>query len=124
MTNKVIASIAAALIVFPCLAAEDYIPVLIPETNGNNGGITPHAPTHYLVQGYYDTQSCILSLSFLESLGVCTITVMNTEDELYEEEFDSDFGTCTMMLSGVPGFYTISVQTGTGLIYNGSFMVF
>lgn len=124
MSNKVIASIAATLLVIPCFASEDYIPVLIPETSGNNGGITPHAPTIYLVQGQYDTQSCILSLSFLASLGDCTITVSNTAEELFEEEFDSDFGTCTMVLSGTPGFYTVSVLTGTGVTYSGSFTVF
>lgn len=103
---------------------DHQIPVTIPTTPLSDGSDQPHSPVLPLAQGYYDLQGSYLSLSFLQSVGTCIISITNTANEFYVENFNSDLGTCQIALSGTPGLYTVSVQTGTGITYNGSFIVF
>ena len=102
---------------------EHQIPVTIPTTPFLDGSGQPHTPAQFLAQGYFDLQSDILSLSFLQSVGFCTIMVVNTAGEIYSDVFDSDCGLFTMGLSGVSGLYTVSVHVGNGSVYMGQFTV-
>lgn len=105
-------------------ARDHQIPVTIPTTPLSDGSDLPHSPILPIAQGYFDIQSNDLSLSFLQSVGTCIITITNTANEFYVENFNSDLGTCLIALSGTPSLYTVSIQTGIGVTYNGSFIVF
>ena len=124
MIKKVCVGVATMMLVTPCFADNGQIPVAVPVGTPVDPNNLPHSPVQYLAQGYYDLDTDVLSLSFLQSVGPCTITVTNTADEVFVQPFDSDWGTCTMYLSGTPGMYSISIETGTGNHYYGSFILF
>lgn len=105
-------------------ARDHQIPVTIPTTPLSDGSDPPHSPVLPVAQGYFDLQSNYLSLSFLQSVGICTITITNTSNEFYVENFNSDLGTCQIALSGTPSLYTVSILTGNGITYEGGFIVF
>ena len=123
MTKQILLAAVGTICLSPCFADGAHVPLTIPKTP-LSGTDHPHSPSMYFAQGHFDLQSNVLSLSFFESVGVCTITVTNTMGELYMDVFDSDCGLFQMILSGEPGLYIVSIQTGTGAVYSGQFMVF
>lgn len=119
-----VCSVAVASLAVTGAFEGDGIPITIPGNHLGNPGNDPHSPVRYLAQGYYDLEADALSLSFLQSVGPCTVTVTNTAEEVFVQPFDSDWGTCTMYLTGTPGLYSITIETGAGDQFHGSFILF
>lgn len=124
MSKHLIASVVVTSLTIAGFADADRIPITIPGGHIGDPGDGPHAPTQLLAQGFYDLGTDALSLSFLQSVGSCIITVTDMADELYIQPFNSDLGTCVMYLPGTPGFYTIAIETAAGDHYYGSFMLY
>ena len=112
----------AMILCLPCLAEESRIPVVISDSSPS-GWDEPHSLSSILAQGYYDLESSVLSLSFLQSVGVCQITVTNTVGDYYIDSFNSDAGLFTMQLSGESGLYIVSVVTADGVEYMTQFFI-
>lgn len=123
MLKHFLLSVATVVVTVPLFADPDQIPIRIPEGSSSSNDPQPHSPAQFIAQGYYDLETDVLSLSFLQSIGICTITVTNTAGEYFVQQFDSDWGTCLMNLSGTPGLYIITIQTLTGMIYSGQFLI-
>ena len=124
MIEKAFLGVATLMLATPSHSDDGQIPVGIPIGAPVNPNNLPHSPVQYLAQGYYDLDTDMLSLSFLQSVGPCTVTVTNTAEEVFVQPFDSDWGTCTMYLTGTPGLYSITIETGAGNQYYGSFILF
>ena len=108
-----------------CFADGGSIPVTIPSPPPPPPtGATPHSLTTPIAQGYYDVDLMELHLTFQQSVGMCEISVLNClTNELVEEVFDPEWGTLVIPLSGNPGLYWITLQTGNGTIYTSSFIL-
>ena len=122
MIKQLFATVVVATMTVTGFAEADHIPITIPGNHGNNPGDGPHAPIQFFAQGYYDLGTDVLSLSFLQSVGPCTVIVTNTANECFVQPFDSDWGICVIYMSGTPGLYTIIIEAA-GNQYYGSFML-
>lgn len=123
MLKHLLFSVVTVLMTTTLFADPGQIPVSIPDNTPDVLNPRPHSPVQFIAQGYYDLETNVLSLSFLQSIGLCTVTVTNTNNELYIQAFDSDWGNCQMYLAGTPGMYIVSITTALGTIYSGQFMI-
>jgi len=115
---------AAALLTGPIMYSsnEGTIPILIPSIPPGTSIPRPHAPSHPIAEGYFDIETNLLTLHFV-NLGTCHIQIQNTAGETISEDFDTSLEFFSVYLSGQPGLYSITVNTENGSMYISQFLL-
>lgn len=98
--------------------AEDVIPILQRPDTSNDA---PRTAVPFFAE-YYDTLSAVM-LGCSESIGDVTVRLASTAGDWYETEFDTSDGMLDIPVSGDSGFYTLTIRTSAGVVYQGEFNI-
>lgn len=95
------------------------IHVVVKESNKPEGA--PRTAVPFFAE-YYDTL-CAVMLGCSESIGDVTVRLTSTAGDWYETEFDTSDGMLDIPVSGESGFYTLTIRTSAGVVYQGEFNI-
>ena len=102
------------------LAQNPSIPIIVVNPTPDNP--QPKSPGMSDIYCSYSEQTACLDFTFSTNLGNLTITVVNTSSgEVVSATVDSSTGYAAIPISGDPGYYVISIVSGGGNSYYGSF---
>lgn len=96
------------------------VPILLQNPDALPGG-APRTAVPFFAE-YYDTL-CAVMLGCSESIGAVTVRLTSTAGDWYETEFDTSDGMLDIPVSGESGFYTLTIRTSAGVVYQGEFNI-
>lgn len=102
------------------MVAQDGETIILRPRDNDTGG-APRTAVPFFAE-YYDTLSAVM-LGCSESIGEVTVRLTSTAGDWYETEFDTSDGMLDIPVSGESGFYTLTIRTSAGVVYQGEFNI-
>lgn len=102
------------------MVAQDGETIILRPRDNDTGG-APRTAVPFFAE-YYDTLSAVM-LGCSESIGEVTVRLTSTAGDWYETEFDTSDGMLDIPVSGESGFYTLTIRTSSGVVYQGEFNI-
>lgn len=102
------------------MVAQDGETIILRPRDNETGG-APRTAVPFFAE-YYDTLSAVM-LGCSESIGDVTERLTSTAGDWYETEFDTSDGMLDIPVSGESGFYTLTIRTSAGVVYQGEFNI-
>ena len=93
--------------------------VLILEHQTPNSSNAPR--TLESIPFYAEQDGYCLFLGSQSNVGVVDISLVSTAGDDYETDFDTADGSIVIPISGLPGYYLLTITTGSGAEYIGEF---
>lgn len=102
------------------MVAQDGETIILRPRDNETGG-APRTAVPFFAE-YFDTLSCVM-LGSNDTIGEVTVRLTSTAGDWYETEFDTSDGMLDIPVSGESGFYTLTIRTSAGVVYQGEFNI-
>lgn len=96
--------------------AEDVIPILQRPDTSNDA---PRSVVPFFAE--YDEMLSSVMLGCSDSIGDVTVTLTSTAGDWYQTVFDTSDGAILIPVSGLSGYYVLTLETADHTVYEGEF---